>query len=99
MTRLEDLADMTLIDENTKLVAKFLTNASCATWWLIFQQMHVVESLLLQCAIQYIIYIIYILWLKSFSVSPYGTVPSPFSFHLKVSVSSPASLLKWLDGS
>ena len=59
MTRLEDLADLTLIDENTKLiliddaneeipslasvrnlatrwrhlVAKFLTNASGATWW------------------------------------------------------------------
>ena len=56
----EDIADVTLIDEDTKpiltddankeipsnmtmhVVAKFLTNASGATWWLNFQQMHVV---------------------------------------------------------
>ena len=64
MTRVEHLAEMTLIDENTQLiltddpirksqaiwqcmwrhlVAKVLTNASGATWWLNFQQMHVAE--------------------------------------------------------
>ena len=49
MTRVEHLAEMTLIDENMQLIltedpirkSKFLTNASGATWWLNFSIMQV----------------------------------------------------------